>query len=186
MSRYRKLESLEDFSRALRSKYGLGSGPDYKPWMKAQDVPSHGNSGKIYGLKTQREHHILSEKESCFFYLAEFNDSVIDIREQFPLFPLNLSVRIAKILGVKHPVVTKTKSLFVITTDFLLTCSNGKNIWYEAVSVKPRDKLKDIRSAQKLEIERHWWQLLGISFRIFVKDEQNQIISKNIQWMTSR
>ncbi|MBF38323.1 TnsA endonuclease N-terminal domain-containing protein [Idiomarina sp. UBA4520] len=185
MGRYRKLESLDDFSRALRNKYGLGNGSDYKPWLRVQDVRSYGNSGKIYGLKTQREHHILSENESCFFYLAEFNDSVIDIREQFPLLPLDLSVRISKVLGVAHPTVPKTKSLSVMTTDFVLSCSDGERVWYEAISVKPREELKSMRSAQKLEIERHWWQLLGVPFHVFVKNEKNHIISQNIQWITS-
>ena len=94
MSRGRKLEDLADFQRALRNKYGLGEGDSYKPWLRVQDVRSQGNSGKIQGIKVNREHHMLSEHESCFFYIAEFCDSVIDIREQFPLLPLG-KVRIS-------------------------------------------------------------------------------------------
>lgn len=171
MGRYRKLECLGDYSRAIRNKYGLGSNSKYKPWLRVQDVPSHGHSGKIFGLKTQREHHILSENESSLFYLAEFRDDVIDIREQFPLLPLNLSVRISEILGLAHPSLHKTGELWVLTTDFLLTCSDGNATWYEAVSVKPNSGLKNIRTAQKLEIERVWWELLGVSFKIFTNTE---------------
>lgn len=58
--------------------------------------------------KTGRVHHTLSEHESSFF-LAEFSDTIIDIREQFPLIPLDLSTKIAQLLGVGHPVIAYSK-----------------------------------------------------------------------------
>ena len=88
MARGRKLEALADYQRALKKKFGLGEGHEYMPWLRVQDVNSRGNSAKIDGIKSNRTHHTLSEHETCFFYLAEFSDSVIDIREQFPLLPL--------------------------------------------------------------------------------------------------
>lgn len=187
MSRGRKLEALVDYQQALKKKFGLGEGHEYKPWLRVQDVSSRGNSGKIDGLKSKRPHHTLSEHESCFFYLAEFCDSVIDIREQFPLLPLDLSVKIAQTLGVAHPTNQKSKDneVIVMTTDFLLTMTDGSNTWYEAISVKPESELKRQRVAEKLEIERVWWQLQGIRFHIFVMTKQNKIQSRNIQWFTS-
>jgi hypothetical protein len=183
----RKLDSLSDFQRALKQKYGLGVRETYKPWLRVQDVSSYGHSAKIQGIKTGRVHHTLSEHESSFFYLAEFSDTIIDIREQFPLIPLDLSTKIAQLLGVDHPVIaySKPKEWNVITTDFLLTRSDGVKQWYEAVSVKPAANLVNKRTAEKLDIERVWWQLLGIPFHIYVMSEDNQIQSKNIQWFTS-
>lgn len=183
----RKLEKLADFKRALKQNYGLGEGASYTPWIRVQDVKSHGHSGKIEGIKSGRTHHTLSEHESCFFYLAEFSDSVIDIREQFPLLPLSLSLKISQSLSVEHPKHPKhpiTKDPIIMTTDFLLTCSDGQRVWYEAVCVKPREKLSDKRTAEKLDIERVWWELLGVPFHIFYLSELNQIKSKNIQWIT--
>lgn len=187
MARSRKLDSLSDFQRALKQKYGLGVREAYKPWLRVQDVNSHGHSAKIQGIKTGRVHHTLSEHESSFFYLAEFSDSIIDIREQFPLIPLDLSTKIAQLLGVDHPVIaySKQKEWNVMTTDFLLTRSDGAKQWYEAVSVKPAANLVNKRTAEKLDIERVWWQLVGIPFHIYVMTEDNQIQSKNIQWFTS-
>ncbi|MFB1074937.1 TnsA endonuclease N-terminal domain-containing protein [Vibrio diabolicus] len=184
MAGRRKLEKLADFKRALKQSYGLGEGASYTPWIRVQDVKSHGHSGKIEGLKSGRSHHTLSEQESCFFYLAEFSDSVIDIREQFPLLPLSLSLKIAQSLGIEHPKHPVTKDPVIMTTDFLLTCSGGQRVWYEAVCVKPREKLSDKRTAEKLDIERVWWELLGVPFHIFYLSELNQIKSKNIQWIT--
>ncbi|HDY9108846.1 TnsA endonuclease N-terminal domain-containing protein [Klebsiella michiganensis] len=184
MAGRRKLEKLADFKRALKQKYGLGEGANYTPWIRVQDVKSHGHSGKIDGIKSGRTHHTLSEQETCFFYLAEFSDSVTDIREQFPLLPLTLSLKISQLLDIEHPKHPITKDPIIMTTDFLLTCSDGKRIWYEAVTVKPSEKLSDKRTAEKLDIERVWWELLGVPFHVFCLSELNQIKSKNIQWIT--
>ncbi|PMN90690.1 TnsA endonuclease N-terminal domain-containing protein [Enterovibrio norvegicus] len=187
MAGRRKLESLSDFQRALKQNYGLGEREAYKPWLRVQDVSSHGHSAKIEGIKVARAHHMLSEHESSFFYLAEFSDSIIDIREQFPLLPLDLSTKIAQLLDVEHPIMaySKKKEWNVITTDFLLTRTDGAKQWYEVVSVKPAASLANKRTAEKLDIERVWWQLAGVPFHIYVMTENNQIQSKNIQWFTA-
>lgn len=185
MARRRKLDTHADFQRALKNKYGFGEGEFYKPWLRVQDVSSRGNSGKIQGIKSRREHHTLSEHESCFFYLAEFCETVVEIREQFPLLPLDLSIKISKTLDVKHPIIPRTKMFNVMTTDFVLTCREGDRTWYEAITVKPVNQLKDKRVAEKLDIERVWWDLQGIRFHIFVMTPLNKIQSKNIQWITS-
>ncbi|SYZ82692.1 putative TnsA endonuclease [Vibrio paracholerae] len=50
MARGRKLDSLQDYQRALKNKYGLGSGRDYKPWLRIQDVKSNGTRSLIQGI----------------------------------------------------------------------------------------------------------------------------------------
>jgi len=187
LTRFRELNSFDDFQRALKNKYGIGEGTTYKHWLRAQDVPSEGSSAKIKGIKIDRKHHTLSEGETAFFYLAEFRDDVIDIREQFPLLPIDLSIRIANQLGLKHPTIPDSKCLNLMTTDFVLTCSNQeKGIWYEAISVKSDTKaVIKKRSADKLEIERVWWQLLGVPFYVYINSSENQTKSRNIQWFTA-
>lgn len=187
MPRFREIKTFEDFQRALKNKYGIGEGENYKPWLRVQDVPSRGSSAKIQGIKVGREHHTLSEGESAYFYLAEFRDSVIDIREQFPLLPIDLSIKIADTLEVVHPTIPNSTVLNVLTTDFLIKCyDKHKGVWYEAVSVKSNAKdLADERTAEKLEIERIWWELIGVPFRIYVNTPENQTKSKNIQWFTA-
>ncbi len=44
MARGRKLENLEDFKRALKGQYGIGTGKDYKPWLRVQSVNSKGHA----------------------------------------------------------------------------------------------------------------------------------------------
>ena len=184
MSRGRRLKSLDDYARSLKNKYGLGEGENYKPWLRVQDVPSTGLASKIQGIKANREHHTLSKLETEFLFLAEFSDVVVDIREQFPLLPMDLTVKISKTINVNHPVVPGTDTMHLMTTDFLLTCSDTEKKWYVAVSVKSEKDLRDKRVLEKLEIERLWWELLGVEFVLFCGTSNTSIQSKNIAWVT--
>ncbi|WP_337018684.1 TnsA endonuclease N-terminal domain-containing protein [Leclercia sp. AS011] len=185
MSRGRSLLTIQDYQRALKKHYGLGNGAGYKPWLRVQDVPSKGTSSKIQGLKSNRAHHLLSQTESACFYQAEFLDRVVDIREQFPLLPLSLSMKIAETIGIQHPRIPTTKTPSIMTTDLLLTCQQGGQLWYEAISVKPEKQLSEERVAEKLDLERVWWELLGVPFKVFVVSEQTKIQSGNIEWATA-
>ena len=185
MSRGRKLESLQDYQRALRNKYGIGEGSDYKPWLRIQDVKSHGTRSLIFGRKSQREHHMMSSIESELFYLAEFSERVIDIREQFPILPLNYTQKVANILGVKHPIHLKTKEPIIMTTDQLLTTNSPQGMSYHAISVKPESESDKQRVLEKIDIERVCWQLLGVKFSYFTGNELTKIQSSNLSWATS-
>lgn len=185
MGHGRRLKTFEDYSRALKGKYGLGEGKDYKPWLRVQDVKSKGIRSQIYGSKTQRVHHLLSSIESQLFYLNEFSDAVIDIREQFPLLPINYTQKIAKNIGVEHPTHPTSGEPIVITTDFLLTISTDHGVRYQAISVKPEDKVKNQRVLEKIDIERVCWELLDVPFSLFVGNELTRTQSKNIDWATA-
>jgi hypothetical protein len=185
MPRGRKLESLQDYQRALKNKYGIGEGSDYKPWLRIQDVKSHGTRSLIFGRKSQREHHMMSSIESELFYLAEFSDSVVDIREQFPILPLNYTQRVASILGIKHPIHPKTKEPVIMTTDQLLTTDSPQGISYHAVSVKPESESGKQRVLEKIDIERVCWELIGVKFSYFTGNDLTKVQSRNLDWATA-
>ncbi|ENM6584226.1 Tn7 transposase TnsA N-terminal domain-containing protein [Vibrio alginolyticus] len=185
MGRGRKLESLKDFERALKNKYGIGQGSEYKPWLRTKDVKSKGKRSLIYGRKSQRDHHMMSLIESEHFHLAEFSRSVVDIREQFPIFPLNFTQKVAKTLGVEHPTHPHTKEPIIMTTDQLLTIDTPQGIMYHAVSIKPEDESSNFRVAEKIDIERVCWELLGVKFRYFTGNELTRVQSSNLEWASS-
>ncbi|NAX43358.1 MULTISPECIES: TnsA endonuclease N-terminal domain-containing protein [unclassified Vibrio] len=185
MGRGRKIESLDDYQRHLRNKYGLGQGANYKPWLRIQDVKSKGTRSLIYGRKSQRDHHMMSSIESEHFYLAEFSNRVVDIREQFPLFPLNFTQKVAKTLGVQHPTHPHTKEPIIMTTDQLLTIDSSQGTTYHAISVKSEDDSSDLRVLEKNDIERVCWELLGIKFSYFTGNELTRVQSRNLLWATS-
>jgi len=45
----------------------------------------------------------MSNLERDYFFILEYRDSVVDIREQFPLFELTETLAIAKESGIDHP-----------------------------------------------------------------------------------
>ena len=178
MGRGRKIECIDDYQRALRNGYGLGQGEKYKPWYRIQDRSSRAGRSLIHGLKTNRSHHLMSEIETEFFYLIDFCDSVIDIREQFPLIPLDLSQKIATAYDIPHPLHPKSKEPLVLTTSFLVTTKHNEKISYHAIATATN-------SAEQLDIERIWWSLLDIPFQCYRSSEFNVCEAKNIAWITS-
>ena len=59
--------------------------------------------------------------ELNYFYILEWLDDVIDIREQFPLLDVKKTFEIANEKGIKHPINSVDKTLNVFTTDFMIT-----------------------------------------------------------------
>lgn len=47
----------------LKEGLGQGTGIDYKPWIKIQDVPSLGRSTRLKGIKIPRQYEFLSDLE---------------------------------------------------------------------------------------------------------------------------
>lgn len=183
MSR-RKLSSLDDYVRALKNGYGIGSGVDYRPWLEARDVPSRGRSTKFTGLKVPREHHLFSDIERRFLIFAEFEPTVVDIREQFPLFPVDVVYRVAREAGIKHPTSRKNGTPDIRTTDFVLTINDGLETCYLAVAVKPRAELSQPRTMEKLEIERIWWEALDINWRLITDANLERHVARNLEWIS--
>ncbi|PUB90483.1 MAG: heteromeric transposase endonuclease subunit TnsA [gamma proteobacterium symbiont of Ctena orbiculata] len=180
----RKLEGPEDFERALRNGFGLGQGSNYIPWLRVQDISSTGRSTKLPGILVDRQHHLLSDHEKRLFLLEEFNVENIDIREQFPLLPLSLAMRIAEQAGIKYPIHQKTKKPIIESTDFLLTRKTSEGIKHIAVAVKTSDELMKVRVLEKLEIERIWWTLLGVEWRLATEEQLNRTVCNNLDWFS--
>lgn len=167
-----------------RIKEGRGEGTfeDYKPWLRIQDVASKGLSTRIKGWKTNRIHQFLSKLELSYFYLLEWSNEVIDIREQFPL-DLCETRAIARELGIKHPVNPFTQEPTVMTTDFLITRRKNIGSYEIARTVKYAEDLRKKRTLAKFEIEKVYWQNRGISWAIVTEKGINPVAVENIKWL---
>lgn len=171
----------EKIARFVKQGRGSGEGIHYKPWLTIQDVPSEGRVHRIRGNKTGRIHQLMSDLERDFFYLMEWADEVIDIREQFPL-DRELTLRIAEEKNIRHPEDVVSKTPLVMTTDFLITYRKGKEVFYIAPTIKPADKLSDQRIIEKLEIEREYWKIKNVQWGIVTEREVPQKSTcKNIE-----
>ncbi|NIA58259.1 heteromeric transposase endonuclease subunit TnsA [Bacillus pacificus] len=180
MSKRKRTSEIEKWIKQGR---GSGIGADYKPWLKIQDVSSLGRSTRLKGIKTGRQHEFLSDLERNYFYLTEYSDFIVGIREQFPLLPLEETIVIAEELGIKHPTDPKTGESIVMTTDFLLTVDKGQGVFEVARTVKMKDELLKERVLEKFEIEREYWQRRDIDWGIVTEEEIHKIMARNISYI---
>lgn len=181
MAKRKRGFTREKYDKWMKEGRGQGEGAKYKPWLTTQDVPSLGNNSRFIGIKTQRMHEFFSNNESNFFYITEFSNLVSDIREQYPLLPIEETIDIAQELGIKHPADPYSQEEIVITTDFLITTlqQNNKKFW--ARTVKECEELCSMRQIEKFEIERRYWEKRGLSWGIVTEKEINKTLAQNIE-----
>lgn len=176
--------SLNDIERWHLQGRGVGEGYEYRPWIKVREVPSLGRARRLKGLKTGRIHHLLSDLEYKHFLLLEFNDQVIDIREQYPLFPLDQLIGIANALAISYPNYVGTSTPYVLTTDLLATYSaedGSKKL--HARSIKYAADLDDKTTLEKLELERVYWETKNATWDIGTEYSINHIFFRNLNWL---
>ncbi len=80
-----KFLSEAQITKRFKEGRGQGTGSEYIPFIKIQDVSSKGRSHRVYSTKTNRIHHFLSDLELSIFLIFQWLPNVSDIREQFPL-----------------------------------------------------------------------------------------------------
>ncbi|MCQ4282240.1 MULTISPECIES: TnsA endonuclease N-terminal domain-containing protein [Stutzerimonas] len=185
--RGRSFRTQSDIDRHIEKGFGQGSLEHYVPWLRVQDVPSHGRSRKIHGAKVNRLHHLLSDLEYGYLLLLEFSESVIDIREQYPLLPQSAAQSIANSLNIAYPVYPGTKVPFVMTTDFLVTLRQpdgserlvARTIKYTESFASGR-RLE--RTLQKLKIEREFWKNRNIDWNVVTEENIPATLSSNLDW----
>ena len=152
----KKMNLTEEKIQALvRAGRGQGEGAEYIPWLQIGDFSSQGRSHRIQDHENGRIHHLFSDLEADYYHILAWADTVVDIREQYPLLPVAETERIADTLGIRHPRAPGGgKCNEVMTTDFLLTvCDKTGDIHYEARYVKYASDLKKPRVCEKLKIE---------------------------------
>ncbi|MGE6896850.1 TnsA endonuclease N-terminal domain-containing protein [Priestia flexa] len=180
MSKRKRTSKIDKWIKEGR---GTGSGVDYQPWLKIQDVSSLGRSTRLKGIKTGRQHEFLSDLERNYFYITEFSDAILDIREQFPLLPQEETIVIADELGIKHPTDPKTGEPIVMTTDFLLTVDKGQGVFEVARTIKMKDESLNERILEKFEIEREYWQRKDIDWGNVTEEEIPKTMARNISYI---
>lgn len=173
---------LRKIKALIKKGKGQGRGRDYQPWLQVRDVSSLGLSSRIKGWRSQRVHHFFSGIETDYFYCLEWS-SIIEVREQFPLLPLEETLAIAEECGVKHPTNPKTKVPIVMTTDFLITTASGLTATDHARTIKPASKLADRRVIEKLDLERRYWQRRNVDWGIVTEREIPKVLARNIHWV---
>lgn len=127
----------------------------------------------------------MSNLETSFFFVLDWSQSVLDIREQFPLLPLEETQEIAEQCGFVHPTDPKTQHPGVMTTDFLITLKQSDRETEHAHAIKPAADLQSQRILEKLEIERRYWERRNIDWGIVTDQEIPKALVENLKWLRS-
>lgn len=183
MAKRNRVSNQAVIEKRLKEGRGQGRGADYKPWLYVQDVPSLGLSTRNKGWTTGRVHHLFSQHELHYFYLLEWSLVVVDIREQYPLLPLDETLKLAKQCGIRHPTDPATTEPIVMTTDFLVTINKSFGVAEQARTIKPKEELQSKRTLEKLEIERRYWEARNISWGIVTEREIPRVLAENVKWL---
>lgn len=187
--RARRFKTQADVDRYAAEGNGAGEGESYKPWLRVQDVPSRGRSRKVQGMKVNRIHQVFSDLEYRYLTLLEFSERVVDIREQYPLFPTEEAQQIAAQLGIAYPRYPTTTVPYVMTTDFLVTFTDAAGQKYTAArTLKYGDDLTADKSLQrrleKFELEQALWARKGVSdWGIVTESMLDRALTRNLEWL---
>ncbi|ANC75500.1 transposase [Fictibacillus phosphorivorans] len=184
MAKRKTILTEKKISEMEKEGRGQGSGECYKPWINIQDFPSQGLATRGKGWKTNRIHQFLSKLERDYFYVLEWDSSVVDIREQFPLTRED-TLFIAGQKGIKHPTDPKSNVPIVMTTDFLITVDKPSGAKHFARTIKPSKDLENARTIDKFEIERSYWTDRGIDWGIVTEKELPKNLIENVEWLHS-
>ena len=172
-----------DIAKLVKAGRGQGRGRDYMPWLDVRSFSSLGYVSRVRGWKTGREHHLMSNLETELFYLLDWSERVTDVREQYPLLPVEETVAIAEALGFRHPSDARTKSPIVLTTDFLVTMRDRPRDVEVARTVKPASELESLRTLEKLQIELQYWRSRKVQWSIVTDAALPQAAVENIKWV---
>ena len=175
----------QKIEKRLKEGRGTGRGADYQPWLRIQDVPSQGLASRVKGWKTSRDHHLMSQLEASYLFVLDWSQLVVDIREQFPLLPLEETQQIAEQCGYAHPTDPETQQSVVMTTDFLITLKQSDREIEQARAIKPAVDLQSQRTLEKLEIERLYWKHRNIDWGVVTEKEISKTLVENLKWLRS-
>ena len=168
--------------RKREERRGTGEGAEYRPWILARELNSTGTTANIIDWKHGRQVQLLSAGEEMYYYFLRWDDAVIDIREQYPL-DKDETKKIARSLGIRHPSNTMTTDLLVTkgkTHVAYSVKSSRKDVDYTLSESAVEEKLTK-RTAEKLAVEKVYWQERGIEWKLVFKEDLDPVYINNIR-----
>lgn len=156
---------------------------DYVSAIKTQDFPSKGRVSRVKSGTTGRLHHLLSDLETNVFYLLDFEESVIDIKEHYPLLDLFDDEVDLENINLNKFKNKETNEQYMFTTTFVVTIKNENKECYLALAVKNENQLYKSTTLEKLEVERRYWKSKGIKWHIITNKDISIEKVENIKWL---
>ncbi|WP_019123916.1 heteromeric transposase endonuclease subunit TnsA [Brevibacillus massiliensis] len=172
--------------RFLSEGRGQGQRENYRPWLTVMDIPSRGRASRVFSRKCNRVVHLLTDTQLRYFYLLEWDESTVDIKEQFPLLDVETILDHLDESLLKRLKDPKTEVPHVITTTFVITAKDhqGREIQY-ARAIKDAAELEKKATLERLEIQRRYWESRQVNFAVVTQHEIPVQRSRNIEWVMS-
>ena len=152
-----------------------GGGSAYVGFKKANEAHSIGTASEIYDPIAKRTVDTLSTGETMLFWLLRYDESVVEIKEQFLLIPSRVAEAATQI-GVRIP----SK---ILTTDFLVLYDDGRLVAYSVKYSRSDFDLSTRKGRSVIRrqaLEKRYWANLGVDFKIVFTDEMDRTRATNI------
>ncbi len=155
---------------------GAGEGAQYVPWLMPEDLPAKQRwTATPHNWKHNRTSYLVSELDLAYFYVLQWSDDVIDMRESYPL-PRERTMALAQERHLSHPKITGTQIPLVMTTSFLVTHKEG----LQALSVVETRHVTD-KVRQQLEIIQSYWAEQRVPWMLITEDQVPWTLARNVQ-----
>lgn len=175
----RRTSYATQYESDLRRGRGNGAGRDYRPYLGIQDVPSMAVRYRLYLLRFDRIFQLMSYGEKAALLQFEWDDSVINIYEQYALDP-NKTIALSGKNEIRHPAIRGEPT--VMTTDFLVCYRQVCGVRWVAYQIKyDREDLANQRTKEKIRLERLFWESKNFEYRCVFSTEFNWIFVKNLE-----
>lgn len=175
----RKRSTETHLAKRIKEGRGSGQNSEYKPWLTVRDLSSIGRVHRVFGHKSNRTHHLLSDLELSVFLMLEWHREVIQIREQFPL-QRDITRRVASEAGIKHPNIAGVDQY--LSSSFLVDSTDEKTPKF-VLQAKYKGVFKDARTIEKLELEQRYWHEKTLPWYLITELDVPAVVAKNINWL---
>ncbi|MFT4413351.1 TnsA endonuclease C-terminal domain-containing protein [Fredinandcohnia humi] len=174
----------EKLQRYIKEGRGQGEFESYKPFIRIHDFGSLGRSSRIRTWKCNRVVHLLSDIESRFFYLTEYNDSILQVKEHMPLYDFEEVVGEQEDIDIRKFKDKQSGFPYILTTTFLITVK-GKdgNTFDVARSVKASHELEKKAVIERFELIRRYFEKREVNWGLVTQKEIPLVKAKNIEWI---
>jgi len=163
----------------------------YNPIVTVWSSPKGNRRHILKGVKSGREHHLLSDGEYREGIYRESLPQTKIYYEQCPLWDVERAIRIAHDMGIKYP-VDEDGEAYILSTDFLCEDINLKTgeITKVARSYKPIDSLSIetkhpvsvTRTFQKIELEYRYYAEIGVKFELITDLDISKACARHLKW----
>lgn len=170
----------------LNEHRGEGHGADYKPWVKVREVNLLKTGSNAIDWKTGRATELLSQTEYGLFMMLRWDNTVQEIREQFPLGDIeieNLVNEENRKRGLLKQPLLPVPNLDddCMYTTFLVDFINDSRKAIAVVSDKSH--LTDIQ-LNRCWIQKRYWESKNIPFSLLDYKNVNKTEVRNIRLVT--